>query len=71
VTIVYEGALAERGAPPQIVHLAQVVEDFCVEHLLTNVRVFRDGAVGRYIIEVDQSYNAGREIITTVKEFDL
>jgi hypothetical protein len=69
--IVYEGDLAEKGAHPSIVDKAQRVEDFAIELMATEVRVFVDSVYGRVIITTDQSYRDSGDIITTVKELDL
>lgn len=71
MTIVYEGELAEKGAPPYIVHLAQRVEDVAIELLATEVRVYSDTHVGRFVITTDQSYRETGDIITTVREVEL
>lgn len=71
MTVVYEGDLAETGAPPPIVHKAQQVEDFCVEVMATEVRVYVESSYGRFTITADQSYRESKDIITTVKEIDL
>lgn len=71
MTIVYEGVYAERGAHPSIVDKAQRVEDFAIELMATEVRVYVDSAYGRYTITTDQSYRDTGDIITSVKEVDI
>lgn len=65
-----EGDLAETGCPPQILDLATKVEHFAIDNLLTNIRVFRESAVGRFIIEIEE-HGRSDDITVTIKEFDL
>lgn len=65
-----EGDLAETGCPPQIIDLATAVEDFAIDHLLTNIRVFRQSSVGDFIIEIED-HGRSNDLTVTIKEFDL
>lgn len=64
-----EGDLEHTGCPPQILDLATAVEGFAIDHLLTNIRVFRQSAVGDFIIEIEE--HGSRDLVVTIREFDL
>lgn len=71
MTIVYEGDLTEVDTPPHIVRMAQRVEDVCVELLATEVRVYSDTHLGRFVITTDQSYRESGDIITTIRTVEI
>lgn len=66
-----EGSLADTGAPPHVLAVADKFEGFVIDLLGITGEIYLESQGVRYVISVDQTYASGKEVITKIREVDL